>query len=98
MPGVYREKTCPSCGKLHRKRGNYCGQSCANGTRVQTEETKRKISEANAEAAMSPDRVAAAKMLKAGTLMAADEYAVSIPDITDLSDYDLDHYDRASDW
>lgn len=44
MPGVYREKECPVCGIKHRKRGNHCSQSCANSTRVTSDETKRKLS------------------------------------------------------
>jgi hypothetical protein len=35
-------------------------------------------------------------MLKAGTLMAADEYAINIPDLSDRPD--LDGYTDASDW
>jgi hypothetical protein len=35
-------------------------------------------------------------MLKAGTLMAADEYAINIPDLSEMPD--LDGYTDASDW
>lgn len=28
--GQYREKTCPTCGVQHRKRGPYCSRSCGN--------------------------------------------------------------------
>ncbi len=31
--GQYKEKSCKFCKKLHRKRGPYCGQSCANRDR-----------------------------------------------------------------
>jgi hypothetical protein len=37
-------------------------------------------------------------MLAAGNAMSPDEYAVNIPEIKDLSDYDLDNYDRADNW
>lgn len=30
MPGVYKLKTCPTCNDLHRQRGKYCSQKCAN--------------------------------------------------------------------
>lgn len=30
MPGVYREKACPTCGKMHRKKGNFCSKTCSN--------------------------------------------------------------------
>ncbi len=33
MPGVYKEKSCKFCQTLHRKRGLYCSQSCANRDR-----------------------------------------------------------------
>jgi len=28
MPGIYSEKTCPTCGKKSRRRGTYCSQTC----------------------------------------------------------------------
>ena len=28
--GQYREKECPHCGTLHRKKGPYCSRSCGN--------------------------------------------------------------------
>lgn len=28
MPGVYSEKTCPSCGFTSRRAGKYCSQTC----------------------------------------------------------------------
>ncbi len=96
MPGVYKEKECPVCGIIHRKRGLYCCQTCANSTRIHSEETKQKISESNKEASQSPERIAHGHMLKAGTLMAADEYAINIPDLSDRPD--LDGYTDASDW
>ena len=30
MPGVYREKECPTCGVKHRKKGKFCSKSCSN--------------------------------------------------------------------
>jgi predicted nucleic acid-binding Zn ribbon protein len=30
MPGVYREKECPTCGTKHRKKGQYCSKTCSN--------------------------------------------------------------------
>jgi 5-methylcytosine-specific restriction endonuclease McrA len=35
MPGVYKLKTCPQCNDLHRQRGKYCSQSCANAYNYQ---------------------------------------------------------------
>jgi len=100
MPGVYREKECPTCGIKHRKRGKYCTQSCASRAYTHTEETKDKIAKAMVEEMKKPERIAQAKMLKQGTLGNSEDFAVDIPDIKDLSDYS-DHlrgYDNAEDW
>jgi uncharacterized C2H2 Zn-finger protein len=43
--GQYREKQCPHCGTLHRKKGDYCSRSCGNHrtyTRAQREEKSKK--------------------------------------------------------
>lgn len=42
MPGVYREKECPTCGTKHRKKGPYCSKACSNAGR--DEETRAKLS------------------------------------------------------
>ena len=39
----YKEKTCPTCGAKHKKRGPYCSRSCGN-SRKHTEEHKRLLS------------------------------------------------------
>jgi DNA repair exonuclease SbcCD ATPase subunit len=109
MAGVYRLKECPSCGVEHRKRGQYCSQSCANSERVTTDETKKKLAEANREYNQSPEGIANAKraaerlsLMNKGLesdLVTIEDFAVDIPDIKDLRDYDgLDGYDRADSW
>ena len=30
MPGVYREKECPTCKVKHRKKGMFCSKVCSN--------------------------------------------------------------------
>jgi len=30
MPGVYREKVCPTCSAKHRKKGPFCSKVCSN--------------------------------------------------------------------
>lgn len=40
----YREKTCPTCLTVHRKRGPYCCRSCGNA-RVHTDERKKEMSQ-----------------------------------------------------
>ena len=41
----YKSKTCPKCGAVHNKRGEFCSRSCGN-TRKHKPETKKKIGEA----------------------------------------------------
>jgi hypothetical protein len=45
MAGIYREKTCPTCGVTHRRRGPYCSRSCGAKNRIITDETKQKLSD-----------------------------------------------------
>lgn len=100
MPGVYREKECQTCGVKHRKRGKYCSQSCASKAYRHSDETKEKLSKAMVEEMKKPERIAQAKMLKQGTLGSSEDFAVEIPDIKDLSDYNdyLNGFDKAEDW
>lgn len=45
MPGVYREKVCPTCGVKHRKKGPFCSKVCSNAGRDGI--TRQKISDAS---------------------------------------------------
>jgi endogenous inhibitor of DNA gyrase (YacG/DUF329 family) len=45
---TYREKTCPTCNKSHKKRGPYCSRSCGNH-RTWTTEQKQVFSEKKKE-------------------------------------------------
>ena len=67
MPGVYRLKLCPNCDKEHRKKGNYCSQSCAstvnNTGREQSEETRDKISDTVNEYFQTPEGIATGHMV-----------------------------------
>lgn len=47
MPGVYKEKECPTCGVTHRKRGPYCGRSCAGKANKPSPNAAKATSEAN---------------------------------------------------
>lgn len=103
----YREKQCPSCGKIHKKRGPYCSRSCG-GSRKHTEEDKKKRSIKLKEYYQTPEGITTKKMISAVTtaknlgkdveMLTIDEFAVGIPDVKDLNDYDFDHYDRAEKW
>lgn len=45
---AYKEKTCPTCGTVHTKRGPYCSRSCGN-KKKHSPEAKEKIAEAKRE-------------------------------------------------
>ena len=55
--GQYREKECPHCGTLHRKKGNYCSRSCGNH-RTYTAEQKAEKSKKQSEFLKSDSPVA----------------------------------------
>ena len=67
MPGVSRLKRCPNCDKEHRKKGNYCSQSCAstvnNTGREQSEETREKITNTVNEYFQTPEGIATGHMV-----------------------------------
>lgn len=110
MPGVYKLKRCPTCDKEHRKKGLFCSQSCSNTNRPVTDETKSKLKKATREYQNTPEGLANARIAaeRRGRMnqglesehVTIDDFAVNIPDIRDLRDYDglLDGYDNASDW
>lgn len=99
MSGQYKEKVCPKCGIKHRKRGLHCSARCGATGRPVSEETRQKHKQNTAEWLLTPEGIANSKRTGEGTQIAADEFAVDIPDIMDLRDYDsLDDYDRAENW
>lgn len=103
----YRSKICPKCGIEHKKRGPYCSRSCGN-VREHSEEDKKIRSEKLKDYHLTPEGIATQR--KAAAVLTAynkgeqivivneEEWAVDIPDIKDLSDYDLDGFDRAEKW
>jgi len=99
MPGIYREKTCPRCSKIHRRRGPFCSRECGN-IREFTEDQKKAIAAKTAEKMQdwlkTPEGIANAKMLGAGQVISSDEYAVDLPDLPDIDD--LEYYERAEKW
>ena len=102
MTDRYKEKNCKFCEKLHKKRGVYCCQSCANRDRT---EYSPNVAEAMRKVAIDYNRTpeAAVKRNQLNTPLASmtvDEFAVDIPEIRDLSDYSefLDGFDRGESW
>jgi hypothetical protein len=106
MPNQYRKKNCPVCSVEHRKKGNYCSQSCASSDRSVTDESKNKIKKSLREYQSTPEGIAnsllqsrrASAMRNDEPLpVTMDDFAVDIPEFPpDLSDYD--GYNRAEDW
>lgn len=93
MPGVYREKNCPTCGIAHKKRGPYCSRSCGN-IREHTQETKEILREKTAEYYNSPEGIATRKKLSEKAtamntdtpydMLSPDDYAIDIPDVSQV--------------
>lgn len=96
MPGIYKEKECPSCYAVHRKRGLFCSQSCANESRIVTDDTKHKLRVKAYEYLQTPEGIANAKLLNAEHRVSIEDFAVSVPDISDYDNYD--GFSRAEDW
>ena len=101
------QKTCPTCGTTHNKRGPYCSRSCGN-IRVHTEEDKQIRRKKLLEYHQTPEAVAtrekAAKHITAYNkgedieILDMDEYVVNIPDVTDyVAEYDST-WERAEKW
>lgn len=63
MPGVYREKSCLECGKVHRKRGPFCSQACSNSHREVKVTTREKLSQVAKEYKQTPEGIADTKKL-----------------------------------
>ena len=98
MPGKYREKNCKFCNKLHRKRGPYCGQSCANRDRP---EYSANVANAMRKVAIeynkTPEAIAKQAMYKTSLgVLEAEDFAIDIPSPYDPPE--LDGYEKASDW
>jgi hypothetical protein len=94
MAGVYRLKNCPKCGVEHRKRGQFCSQSCAN-QRAVSEEKKEVLRDRNLDYAQTPEGLATAAMVtrqnekraidnekkrKGEYILQEDDWYVEIPD------------------
>jgi len=104
MPNQYKLKQCPVCYSDHRKKGNYCSQSCANSTRQQTTETVKRIKKSVNEYQSSPEGVANAQRqsLRITAMRAGEELPVTIEDFcVDLPDFPPElpeGYDHAEKW
>ncbi len=95
----YKLKNCPTCDKEHRKKGPYCSQACANSDREVSDNVRDNMRKVAHEFRQTPEGIAQMKMI-ANTVYKADEYAVGIPDVRTLDDYDefLRDYQNGENW
>ena len=98
MSGQYKLKECPACNKEHRKRGLFCGQSCANADRPATDNMRSAMRKVAVDYNRTPEAIAKQKMLNTSLAsMTVEDFAVDIPDLPpDLSDWS--EYDRGENW
>lgn len=95
MPGVYKEKQCPTCGTKHRKKGPYCSQGCANSDREVSDNVRENMRKVSMEYKATPEGIANMKLMNKG--LTADEFAVNIPDMP--PDLDIfEDYERGEKW
>jgi hypothetical protein len=91
--GQYKEKSCKYCNKLHRKRGPYCSQSCANHDREPTERMREAMREVAVEYNKTPEAIAQQKLLHTG--ISIEDFCVDIPETPpELPE----GYERADKW
>jgi hypothetical protein len=93
--GQYKEKNCKFCNKLHKKRGPYCSQSCANKDRTEySQKVADNMRKVAVEYNKTPEAIAQQKLLHTG--ISIEDFCVDVPDIREVPD--LDGYDRAENW
>lgn len=84
--GQYREKTCGFCGILHRKRGPYCSQACANRGRPEySEKVSENMRKVATEYNRTPEAIAKQSQINTSLrTLTVDDFAVDIPTIPEL--------------
>jgi len=90
--GQYKEKNCKYCNKLHRKKGPYCSQSCANHDREPTERMREAMREVAVEYNRTPEAIAQQKLLHTGATI--DDFYIELPEFPELPE----GYDHAEKW
>ncbi len=101
MSGQYKLKNCKFCDKEHRKRGRYCSQSCASTDREPTEAMREAMRKVAVDYNRTPEAIAKQKQINTSLAsMTVEDFAVDIPDVADLRDYDqfIEGYDRGENW
>ena len=78
---AYKEKTCPKCGVVHTKRGEFCSRSCGN-TRAHKPETKVLLAKKQTEWMTSGDDKAEAQV-HSFTSLGANQTPDPVPPMRD---------------
>lgn len=85
----YKKKKCERCGKIHRKRGKYCSQSCAS-RKPASETRKARISDSIREYYRTEDGIAKTQR-QSGWASALNQfkhgYSLERPEALSESDY-----------
>jgi hypothetical protein len=102
MTDRYKEKVCPNCNITHKKRGIYCGQSCANAMRDISDETKKKHAQNTVEYYRTPEGIASARLasirMTTGDNITVEDFAIDIPEFREINEADYGQWDKAEDW
>lgn len=97
-PGKYKLKYCPNCNRPHKREGPFCSQGCHNSYREVSQKQRDNMRKVSYEYKETPEGIANSKLPNNGLI--ADDYAIAIPDISDISDYSdvLEGFDKAEKW
>lgn len=108
-PDRYKEKKCPICEKLHKKRGNYCSEICGKSKRPRTESELEKRSIKRKEFLSTPAGIIHQKKMtqaanyaqgkNVDAIVTMADFVVEIPTFNDNSEIDFfENYDKAENW
>ena len=100
---LYREKTCanPDCGIKHKNKGKYCSKPCSNTHRAVSQKQRDNMRKVSEDFKKTPEGVSYYKRsVEERTNLNPDDFAIAIPDISDISDYSdvLEGFDKAEKW
>lgn len=113
MPGVYKQKVCPECNEVHRKRGPFCSQACSNAHRPISDKTRLKHSYNATEWKKTPEGIASTKKFardvekhqqnlirrENGEYVLQDDDWYVVPEYADKDDIqDNDNWEEAEQW
>jgi endogenous inhibitor of DNA gyrase (YacG/DUF329 family) len=99
MPNIYREKSCPRCGKRHRKKRNFCSRECGNSGRVVSEQHKEANRQYMREFFKSPEGVAKLNQwARHDYTVKSEDFYISIPEIKESPSVEDGDIWQSTDW